>query len=266
MGQKSNLLTVRAAKVQSNVLTDNSKLFVYGLVFLNFFEKLLRKKNVLLVNKELNFEANKGYLSCSVFFKSAKLSFYDKKKNSSALASSFFLQSLVTTYFSLFTNNVIHVSFTNLNKDINQKALRFYYTKTKKFINSLFARRFKLFIDFLKFVFLFEKKKIKIESFLFVLGHIFRILPKRKHTVFLIFLKVLFVCLIKNVAVAKNKNILGLKFMINGRLKGKPRSSSAVILVGSVPVQSLSKKIEYAKLHVNTLMGVFGFQFWVYRK
>jgi len=79
MGQKSNLLTVRSSN-QSNVLTDNSKLFVYGLVFLNFFEKLLRKKNVLLVNKELNFEANKGYLSCSVFFKSVKLSFYDKKK------------------------------------------------------------------------------------------------------------------------------------------------------------------------------------------
>ena len=73
MGQKSNLLTLRAANVQTNLLTENSKLFIYGFLFLNFFEKLLRKKNVLLVNKELNFEANKGFLNCSVFFKSVKL-------------------------------------------------------------------------------------------------------------------------------------------------------------------------------------------------
>jgi len=128
----------------------------------------------------------------------------------------------------------------------------------------LFVRRFKLFIDFLKIVSLFEQKKVKTEVLLFLLGQIFKILPKRKHNIFLIFLKVLFTSLINNVS-TKN-SILGLKFIVNGRLKGKPRSTSAIILVGLVPVQSLSKDIDFAKLHVNTILGVFGFQLWVYRK
>jgi len=264
MGQKSNLLTLRAANVQTNLLTENSKLFIYGFLFLNFFEKLLRKKNVLLVNKELNFEANKGFLNCSVFFKSVKLVDYQQIKATSAFISSSYLQSLITKYFSLFTNNVIYISFTNLNKDVNPKAVRFYYHKIKKFLNSLFVRRFKLFIDFLKIVSLFEQKKVKTEVLLFLLGQIFKILPKRKHNIFLIFLKVLFTSLINNVS-TKN-SILGLKFIVNGRLKGKPRSTAAIILVGLVPVQSLSKDIDFAKLHVNSILGVFGFQLWVYRK
>jgi hypothetical protein len=135
MGQKSNLLTLRAANLQTNLLTDNSKLFIYGFLFLNFFEKLLRKKNVLLVNKELNFEANKGFLNCSVFFKSAKLLDYQQIKETSAFISSSYLQALITRYFSLFTNNVIYISFTNLNTDVNPKAVRFYYHKIKKFLN-----------------------------------------------------------------------------------------------------------------------------------
>jgi len=109
-----------------------------------------------------------------------------------------------------------------------------------------------------------NKKKIKTDVLLFLLGQIFKILPKRKHNIFLIFLKVLFTSLINNVS-TKN-SILGLKFIVNGRLKGKPRSTSAIILVGLVPVQSLSKDIDFAKLHVNTILGVFGFQLWVYRK
>jgi hypothetical protein len=264
MGQKSNLLTLRAANLQTNLLTDNSKLFIYGFLFLNAFEKLLRKKNVLLVNKELNFEANKGFLNCSVFFKSVKLLDYQQIKATSAFLSSSYLQSLITKYFALFTTNVIYISFTNLNKDVNPKAVRFYYHKIKKFLNSLFIRRFKLFIDFLKMVSLFEQKKIKTDVLLFLLGQIFKILPKRKHNIFLIFLKVLFTSLINNIS-TKN-SILGIKFIVNGRLKGKPRSTSAILLVGLVPVQSLSKDIDFAKLHVNTILGVFGFQLWVYRK
>ena len=264
MGQKSNLLTLRSSNLQSNLLTENSKVFVYGLIFLNFFEKLLRKKKVLLVNKELNFEANKGFLNCSVFFQSIKIAKYQQIKASSVLFSPFFLQSLITKYFSLFTNNVIHIKFVNLNKKVNKKAFWFYFKQIQKFTNTLFARRFKLLIDFVKFISFFEQKKIKIESFLFLLGQIFKILPKKKHNTFLIFVKILFNRLLNSKT--KDKNILGLKLIINGRLKGKPRSSSTLLLVGSVPVQSLSKKIEFAKLHVNTLLGVFGFQFWVYRK
>ena len=57
MGQKSNLYTLRKSKVASNLLTNNSKEFIYGLKFLTFFNSLFSNKNVILVQKDLNFEA-----------------------------------------------------------------------------------------------------------------------------------------------------------------------------------------------------------------
>jgi ribosomal protein S3 len=84
---------------------------------------------------------------------------------------------------------------------------------------------------------------------------------------FLIFSQILFSSFIsKTTTLAEGKQILGVKFLINGRLKGKPRSNATTLLVGSVPVQSLEKDIQFSKLHVNTIYGVFGFQIWVYRK
>jgi len=123
----------------------------------------------------------------------------------------------------------------------------------------LFTRRFNLFVDFIKIAALFGKNKVNSKTFLFVVGQVFRTLPKRKHNIFLIFLKTVFQVLIEN------KSILGVKFLISGRLKGKPRSSTVSILMGSTPVQSLSENIEYSKTNVYTLNGAFGFKLWVYR-
>ena len=84
---------------------------------------------------------------------------------------------------------------------------------------------------------------------------------------FLIFSQILFSSFISKIPLyTHEKQILGVKFLINGRLKGKPRSNVTTLLVGSVPVQSLEKDIQFSKLHVNTIYGVFGFQIWIYRK
>lgn len=53
--------------------------------------------------------------------------------------------------------------------------------------------------------------------------------------------------------------------VINGKLKGKPRSSTFNKVFGSVPIQSLSLDIEYAQAHAFTLYGVFGIKLWVFR-
>lgn len=41
MGQKANLLTIRDARLQTNLLTGNPKLFIYGLVFFKIFRKTI---------------------------------------------------------------------------------------------------------------------------------------------------------------------------------------------------------------------------------
>ena len=102
-----------------------------------------------------------------------------------------------------------------------------------------------------------------------LLGQIFRILPKSKHGRFLVFLKLLF----KNLLLASKdfnnkglKSILGVKLIISGKIKGKPRSSTTCIQVGSVPSQSLNKDVSFSKIHVYTLYGAFGFKIWVHKK
>ncbi len=269
MGQKANLLTVRKTRAQTNLVTSSPKLFIYGLLFVRFLEKLLRKKNVLLVSKEINFEANKCFLKCSVFFKASKLSYYQQKHKLKIQkpTNQFCLNTLIHKHFALFDNNFIQISFVNLNKSLKKEALRVGYLKLRRFLTSLFSRRFNFFIDFVKLSALFGATKLSAESFLFLLGLIFRTLPKKKHNMFLIFSQILFSSFISNkTSYTGEKQILGVKFLINGRLKGKPRSNATTLLVGSVPVQSLEKDIQFSKLHVNTVYGVFGFQLWVYRK
>jgi ribosomal protein S3 len=84
-----------------------------------------------------------------------------------------------------------------------------------------------------------------------------------------VFLKLLF----KNLLLASKlitdeniKAILGVKLIISGKIKGKPRSTTTCIQVGSVPSQSLAKDISFSKIHVYTLYGSFGFKIWVHKK
>jgi|TARA_B110000879_G_scaffold107255_1_gene144129 hypothetical protein len=262
MGQKSNFLTLRKSKLNSNLLTSNSKEFLYGLTFLKSLNSLLSKKNIIIVKNDLNFESNKLFLNISLFFRTAKLlSYSDKLKNTNLLNKFKFdnLFSLIKGHFYILNNNFIQFSFINLNNYIEKRSSIFFFNKLRRFYPLLFTRRFNLFIDFIKLSCLFDQNKVNSKVYLTLIGQIFKILPKRKHNIFFIFLKTIFTVFIKK------KSLLGVKLLINGRLKGKPRSSPISFLFGSTPVQSLSKNIEFSKLHVYTLNGVFGFKFWVYR-
>ena len=263
MGQKSNLLTLRKSRVNANLLTTNPKEFVLGLKFLTNLNQLFSKKKVILAKKDLNFESNKLALNLSLFFRTSKLIGYQKiKKSFKTTNNDFdasFLQPLVKNHFSILKNNNIQLSVVNLNHMVKTSEMVSFFNKLRRFSTTLFARRFNLFLDFLKFSCLFEGKKVDSKIFLGLIGEIFRVLPKRKHNIFIIFLKTAFSILVKR------GKVCGLRLLINGRLKGKPRSNSMSILVGSAPVQSLSKDIEFSKLHVYTLNGAFGFKFWVYR-
>ena len=137
----------------------------------------------------------------------------------------------------------------------------FFFKKLKKSGLFLFSRRFSFFLDFIKILSLFSNSQISAEVFLFFLQKIFKNLTKKNHNQFLSFLKTCFILLIVN---SKRKNsIKGLKLIINGKLKGKPRSSSTLLLVGNISSQTLDSKIDFSKTHVYTIYGVFGLKLWV---
>ena len=275
MGQKSNILTLR--KVQKNLsfweTEKESKKFLYGLKFYSFLEQLLNRKNILLINRTINFVNNQCYFNLTLFFKMSKLAFYKKKivktfKNYST-SKNLDLVKLFLKQFKFLKVNLIFLNFKNINKEINRDLVKLVYQKVGRFAGILFSRRFNLLIDFIKITALFCEKKVPLQVFLSLLGQIFRILPKRKHNRFFFFLKYLFQLLISSPefkTVLTMSNVHGIKFVVNGKLQGKTRADSSCIQVGAVPIQSLNKNVEFSRLHVYTLYGVFGFRMWVYRK
>jgi hypothetical protein len=179
------------------------------------------------------------------------------------------LNFMLFSSFKILRSNLVSLKFYNINQKINNLLVKFIYHKIGRFSGVLFSRRFTLLIDFIKICSLFSEGKVSSQVFLFLLGQIFRVLPKRKHNRFLFFLKYLFQILVDNKEIKKVSsisNIIGIKFIVNGKLQGKTRADSSCIQVGAVPAQTLEKNIDFSMLHVYTLYGAFGFRIWICRK
>jgi Ribosomal protein S3, C-terminal domain len=275
MGQKSNIITLREHNKNLSFLENEkeSKKFLYGLNFCRNFENLLIRKGMVLTDRTMHFVNNHCYLNLSVFYRTSKISTYKKKisknYNRGKNLKNFRLNSLFFSPFKILKNNLTFLKFDNINQKLNTSHVRFIYQKIGRFSGVLFSRRFTLLIDFIKVCSLFSEGKISSKIFLSFLGQIFRVLPKRKHNRFLFFLKYLFQILLENNEI-KNlsslSNIIGIKFIVNGKLQGKTRADSSCIQVGAVPIQTISKNIDYSMSHVYTLYGAFGFRIWVCRK
>jgi hypothetical protein len=278
MGQKSNILTVRNVKSNLNLKKNNPKLFLYGLKFLELFSTLTLKKDVLLTEKTLNFVNNQCFYNLELFYRTKKVVGYKSKKkvnlkNDSA-SKTVLVQnkSIVNLFLNEFKNlqsNLFVFNVKVLNNFIDKNIVLQIFRTFRSFFYVLFNRRFNLFVDFLKFTFLLYVGKIPASSYLFLLGQVFKVLPKNTHNRFLVFLELVFkFLLVKKLTSKRNiffSTIKGIKFIVNGKIRGKMRSSSKCISVGTIPIQSLSKNIEFSKTHVYTLYGAFGFQIWLYR-
>jgi len=277
MGQKANLLTLKPYRKNFTLANLDTKTFLYALQFLKHFEVLLHKKNIWLMKKTVLFSANNSYINLELFYRSVKITSYNRKGfvNTNLRQSLLLNQGLFSLFTKAFPLNPLKLLVFNsvaLNKVINKKILSFIYNKTKHFKNSIFVRRFTLYVDFLKITTLLIQNKVSAEKYVFLLMHILKFLSKRIHARFLEFLKALFKIIVfdlpKLASLQKvtNDKIAGLKFILNGKIKGKPRASVSTILEGSVPTQSFSTDIDFAKSHVYTLYGVFGIRIWIYRK
>lgn len=262
MGNPSNLTTLRA-NYELKVSEFNVKKFLFNLQLSRSFEKSLINKNIVVQNARISTVNSTLYACFDCFVSTKKMSFYrylfnSKKKNKKQkkIKALSFFNSLNLE----FKRTLFYVKI--LNKYINTENLLLFYLNFKKFKGMLFGRKLNLFYDFLKITSLFVTRHVGLSTFLYYISQLFCFLIKKKHNSFLFFIKTLFQLLIKN----KKYGILGLKFLVSGKISGKTRSSSHKILVGSVPLQSLNKNIQMAKSHVYTIYGVFGFKLWVFEK
>lgn len=179
---------------------------------------------------------------------------------------------LLYNYVNILGYNCFDFNILNLNFYIDKRKLVSIYKEFKRFSFNIFTRRFNLFIDFLKMTILFFDNFINLSSYIKIWVLIFKNLHKRLHGKFFFFVKTVINFLLKFYSLSKNKKknhkcfLAGLKFLVSGRIRGKPRSSSTLIQSGNVPTQSITKDIDFASSHIYTLYGVFGIKIWSYFK
>lgn len=267
MGQKSNLLSLRKNK-NFNLINLQPKNVLYSNIFLQNLKKLFFQKKIFLVNSSLNLLGNQVALNLYIFYRTVKINSFKRKliasKKHEKKTNAFSL--LYDRILNKFKSNLIVLSVTNLNKQYEKKVFLKLFSKFKQFHNTLFPRRFNFFIDFLKVTSLFLTSKINLAFYTETIGQIFKILPKRRHNFFFSFMEQFFRVLINDIEIINNQNLKGIKFMLSGRIQAKPRAKFKYFQVGNIPMQSISENIEFSKLHIFTVYGVFGLKIWTYKK
>ncbi len=64
---------------------------------------------------------------------------------------------------------------------------------------------------------------------------------------------------------AQKQNVNGIKIQVSGRLNGAEIARSEWIREGRVPLQTLRADIDYATQEANTIYGVLGIKFWLFK-
>ena len=272
MSKKSNLTTLRKKQNFLKLIDINQHLYLKHLNFLKMFIFFLQKKGIWVVSSFLNLNSNINKFYLTIFFSTKKIRTFKsklKKKTETFIRHPLNVKKLSKLFLVLFQNYFTYLSVRNLNKKINKYFLKDLNKKLKKYKNFLFQRRLNFYFDTLKIITLFSQKLINTNFFVYLLSMIFKHLSKKLHGKFILFLETVIYSLIYNPFMqdrrAKNSlgKLKGIKFKINGKLKGKMRASTHLITYGTIPNQSIDNSIEYSMVHTYTRYGVFGFQAWI---
>ncbi len=65
--------------------------------------------------------------------------------------------------------------------------------------------------------------------------------------------------------VMANKNVLGARIAVSGRLGGAEMARREEIKRGSIPLQTLRADVDFARVRANMTYGVLGIKVWIYR-
>jgi len=164
---------------------------------------------------------------------------------------------------SLFTKKTlnIHIVLQNLNKGLSLKfnfiqleSLKKNILKLRTYSKSLF---FKECINILSIVITKKTSAKLLSEFL-----AFQFSVMKKHNYFLNFLKRALVLMFNSTL----SSINGIKLVLKGRLNGKPRAKSKILLLGKVPLNTLDAKINYSFSVGYSQYGTFGIKVWICEK
>jgi len=279
MGQKSNIITLKNSQIRFSSLEHGTSETALLHTFLQQLHRLFilspgvlkikGQSSVYLLNTVFQKVGTKFYLSLELFFRTKQLARYRlklKTPHTISFNKTKFLLLFLKLNFSTSTL-ISSVKVSNSCLLVNRKESRFlliaYYKCLKRYAGPLFPRRLSTFFDLLKLTVLLFRGQLKVAFFIRLLADIFSILQKKKHTKYLQFLKLVFSKLVYARLKAKS-SIAGIKFILWGKLKGKTRGSTTSIIVGQIPIQSVTSSVEYSKCHSYTVYGVFGFKLWAF--
>ena len=257
--------------IYNNILIYNNKKIINFINYYNYLKQALKLKNIYIENITFYLIGKNLIINLTIYYSSLKLSLLKKKSkynfNNTQISNLYSKNLLFPKNFikNNKLNNVI-IKFLNINKKINTQKALYLYKIIKNSIITLLKKKRYLLVDFLRITTLLIETKISVKIFTIFIGQMFATLSKKSHNRFFLILKKLFNVIIFNKKINSNLiKIKGLKLKMNGRLRGKPRADVKAITVGSVPLQSNSKHIEYFKQHVFTIYGAFGLKVWLFR-
>lgn len=240
-----------------NLLHKNIKQTKIKLTILKGIINALKVQKILLSKNKFIIFKNSAYLTFEFFFFLKKYLIKYKKKKIKRYKILNFLKKLLTDF------NVVSVliKIINLNKTLEILQIKKIYYKLKRFKFTLFKKKSKLLILFSKLTILVLKNKLNLSTYLEMIVKVFQSLTKKQHSKFLFFMRFLLKLLITQQLLFSD--IKGGRFLITGRLKGKPRSSKKVTIKGKLLSSTLTSKINYSCIHAYTKYGKFGLKLWL---
>lgn len=159
---------------------------------------------------------------------------------------------------SLFTRNSTKIvtNFSCINKDLTflKSSQKKNFILLQKFRNTPFLKEG---IELLFYVVCSKNSATLLAKFIS-----FQIRKIKRQKFFLSFLKQSLTILLNSIA-SKTK---GIKIILKGRLNGVPRAKHKIIVIGDVPVQSISQKMDYAQTTAHNSNGSYGIKVWIVEK
>jgi ribosomal protein S3 len=184
---------------------------------------------------------------------------HQKYKSNAILKKNLFLEQFLEG-LSLYTNkkNNVFLTFQNLNRGMTVLLSQVEQGFIKKRLLSL--KRYskeKFFKESLNVMLVVIKIKNSAKLFAQLIVQQFKFL--KRHNYFLTFIKRIITLFIS----FKTSKVKGIKICISGRFNRAPRAKSRLIIVGDMPIQTISKQIDYHETTSYTKNGTFGIKLWV---
>ena len=273
----SPILMTSKKKMSGIALANRSKTILESKYFLDLPIPNLRKKPSSFKNKLREKEKTPWYKKTPWYLKKKKeknqfqierlgiLNSYktflqrQKYKSKEVLKKNVFIEQLLEG-LSLFINQKhnVFLTFQNMNRGMAVQLSQAEQDFLKKRVLAL--KRYskeKFFKESLNVMLIVIKVKNSVKLFAQFVAQQLRFL--KRHNYFLTFLRRIITVFLS----CKTSKVKGIKICISGRFNRAPRAKSRIILVGDMPIQTISKQIDYHETTSYTKNGTFGIKLWV---